>query len=57
LTALLSNYQDELEFDDMMYILACEDYLIFHEFMHDAHQDMVKKQMGRMGRRGGRGHQ
>ena len=34
---------DELEFEDMMYILACEDYLIFHEFMLEANKNAEKK--------------
>lgn len=35
---LLGIYEQDLEFDDMMYILAVEDYNIFHDFMHEACQ-------------------
>ena len=30
---LLSEYQSDLEYDDLVYILALEDYDIFHDFM------------------------
>lgn len=36
LSALLVMYEQHLEFEDMMYILAVEDYLIFHDFMFEA---------------------
>ena len=39
-------YERELEFEDMMYILAVEDYYIFHDFMYEAN---IAKGKGRFG--------
>ena len=36
LSNLLALYERHLEFEDMMYILAVEDYHIFHDFMYEA---------------------
>ena len=36
LSNLLALYESELDFEDMMYILAVEDYIIFHDFMFEA---------------------
>ena len=36
LSTLLAKYEEHLEFEDMMYILAVEDYHIFHDFMYEA---------------------
>ena len=36
LSRLLGIYEDEIEFEDMMYIIAVEDYNVFHDFMHEA---------------------
>ena len=36
LSNLLALYEKHLEFEDMMYILAVEDYHIFHDFMYEA---------------------
>lgn len=36
LFGMLENYEQYLDFEDMVYILACEDYIMFHDFMFDA---------------------
>ena len=36
LSRLLGKYERDLEFEDMMHIIAVEDYNIFHEFMFEA---------------------
>mmetsp|Transcript_7563 Transcript_7563/g.10725 ORF Transcript_7563/g.10725 Transcript_7563/m.10725 type:complete len:139 (-) Transcript_7563:1364-1780(-) len=46
LSQLLALYESELTFEDMMYILAVEDYFIFHDFMFEAGQ---AKNRGRFG--------
>ena len=46
LSNLLAMYERELEFEDMMYILAVEDYFIFHDFMYEAN---LAKSKGRFG--------
>lgn len=33
---MLESYEQYLDFEDMVYILACEDYVMFHDFMFDA---------------------
>ncbi len=38
LSQLLGLYEQHLEFEDMMYLLAVEDYIIFHDFMYEASQ-------------------
>ena len=46
LSSLLSMYERHLEFEDMMYILAVEDYTIFHNFMYEAYQAKTEGQFG-----------
>lgn len=36
LFGMLERYERYLDFEDMVYILACEDYIMFHDFMFDA---------------------
>ena len=36
LSALLDKYERHLDYQDMVYILAVEDYSIFHDFMFEA---------------------
>lgn len=38
LVRLLRKFQGELEYEDLVYLLAVEDYNIFHSFMHEANQ-------------------
>ena len=45
LSNLLAIYDNHLEFEDMMYILAVEDYNIFHDFMHEASQAQMRGQV------------
>ena len=58
LQVLLQSYQDELEHDDLVYILACEEYEVFHDFMYAANRDADSKAQRRlMGQQRGRGGQ
>ena len=43
LSLLLDEFQDELDYEDILYILAVEDYDIFHEFMFEANQELDRK--------------
>ena len=45
LSNLLALYDNHLEFEDMMYLLAVEDYNIFHDFMHEASQAQMRGQV------------
>ena len=36
LSMLLDEFQDELDYEDVIYILAVEEFDIFHEFMFEA---------------------
>ena len=42
LLRLFNIYESDLEFDDMVYILAVEDYSVFHDFMHEAYIGQTK---------------
>ncbi len=39
---MLGIYENDLEFDDMVYILAVEDYAVFHDFMYEAYIGQTK---------------
>ena len=39
LSTLLAKYEEHLEFENIMYILAVEDYQIFHDYMYEASLD------------------
>jgi len=43
LSLLLDEFQDEVDYEDILYILAVEDYEIFHEFMFEANQELDRK--------------
>ena len=43
LSLLLDSFQDEVDYEDILYILAVEDFDIFHEFMFEANQEMDRK--------------
>ena len=40
---LLDAFDDEIDYEDVIYILAVEDYGIFHEFMFEANQELDRK--------------
>ena len=43
LSLLLDEFQDEVDYEDILYILAVEDFEIFHEFMFEANQELDRK--------------
>lgn len=43
LGGLLANANDDLDYEDMIYLLAVEDYSIFHRFMYEANVDQDKE--------------
>jgi len=38
LTALMTMFEDEIDYKDLQYLLAAEDYLIFHDYMYEANR-------------------
>ena len=43
LTSLLTMFEDEIDYKDLQYLLAAEDYFIFHDFMFEANNDKNRK--------------
>ena len=43
LSALLEQYELHLDFEDMVFVLAVEDYSIFHHFMFEASMNQNKR--------------
>ena len=43
MSLLLDEFQDEIDYEDVIYILAVEDFDIFHEFMFEANQELDRK--------------
>jgi len=33
---ILTEFKDEVDYKDLQYLLAAEDYYVFHDFMHEA---------------------
>ena len=38
LTALMTMFEDEIDYKDLQYLLAAEDYLIFYDYMYEANR-------------------
>ena len=35
---ILTEFQEEVDYKDLQYLLAAEDYHVFHDFMHEANK-------------------